>query len=61
MTYINMGNSNMGPKIELIAYLDYGVSIPEVGRQLQQQIASRVNMMTALNVGEVNIEVRTAR
>ncbi|MBR6014575.1 MAG: Asp23/Gls24 family envelope stress response protein [Firmicutes bacterium] len=58
---INMGNSNMGPKIELIAYLDYGVSIPEVGRQLQQQIASRVNMMTALNVGEVNIEVRTAR
>jgi uncharacterized alkaline shock family protein YloU len=51
----------MGPKIELIAYLEYGVSIPEVGRQLQQQIASRVNLMTALNVGEVNIEVRTAR
>lgn len=58
---VAVGESPQGKVIELIAYLDYGVSIPEVGRQLQMQIASRVKAMTALNLNAVNIEVRTAK
>ncbi len=58
---VAVGESPQGKIIELIAYLDYGVSIPEVGRQLQMQIASRVKAMTALNLNAVNIEVRTAK
>ncbi len=58
---IAIGETSMGRTIELVAYLEYGVSIPEVGRQLQMQIATRVNAMTALNLNAVNIEVRTAR
>jgi len=50
-----------GIVINLHAVFKYGVSIPLLGRRLQQRIASRVSLMTAFNIDSINVEVRAAR
>jgi uncharacterized alkaline shock family protein YloU len=43
--------------IDLVVVVDYGFSIPEVAKQLRENVIIRVEAGTGLTVKEVNIEV----
>ena len=58
---VSVKDTDTGVVINLNAVFGYGVSVPQVGRRLQQQIASRVTLMTAFNIDEVNINIRLAK
>ena len=45
-------------KIALYIYVDYGVKIPKLAMELQKEIRQSVQMMTGLQVKEVNIYVQ---
>lgn len=45
-------------RIALYIYVDYGVKIPKMAMELQKEIRDSVQMMTGLQVKEVNIYVQ---
>lgn len=44
-------------KVELSILLDYGHTIPEIGKAVQDNVKSAVENMTGLEVSEVNVSV----
>ena len=44
-------------KVELSILLDYGHTIPEIGKAVQDGVKSAVENMTGLEVAEVNVNV----
>jgi uncharacterized alkaline shock family protein YloU len=44
--------------IDLFLIVDYGVKIPDVAWQIQENVKKAVETMTGLNVVEVNINVQ---
>ncbi len=43
--------------VDLAINIDYGYSIPEVSKAVQERVKSAIETMTGLNVSEVNIRV----
>ena len=44
-------------KVELSVLMNYGYTIPEVGKAVQDSVKSAVESMTGLDVSEVNVTV----
>jgi uncharacterized alkaline shock family protein YloU len=49
--------SDEGITIDVQLYMNYGVSIPDVSQQVQDNIAQTLRTMTALNANAINIHV----
>ncbi len=58
---VSVKDTDTGVVIKLNAIFNYGASVPQVGRRLQQQISSRVALMTAFNIDAVNINIRLTK
>lgn len=58
---VGVKETDTGVVITLNAVFKYGVSVPQAGRRLQQKIGSRVALMTAFNIDEVNINIKLAK
>lgn len=43
--------------VDLALTIDYGFSVPEVSRDVQERVKSAIENMTGIEVGEVNIRV----
>ena len=43
--------------VDLALTIDYGYSVPEVSRDVQERVKSSIESMTGIEVGEVNIRV----
>ena len=43
--------------VDVFVYLDYGVSVPKVALQIQDQVKQQLLFMTDLQVGSVNVHV----
>lgn len=43
--------------VDVYVYLDYGVSVPKVALQIQDQVRQQLLFMTDLHVGSVNVHV----
>lgn len=55
---VKLSNSNDDLVIDVDVYLEYGVSVPQVAAQIQEKIKQQVNLMTDLDVQEVNVHVQ---
>lgn len=44
--------------VDVYVYLDYGVSVPKVALDIQQQVEQQLLFMTELQVHEVNVHVQ---
>ncbi|MRG86548.1 Asp23/Gls24 family envelope stress response protein [Salinibacillus xinjiangensis] len=49
--------TDKGIKIDTFSVLDYGVSIPKVAQQIQDNIRQAIKNMTALEIEEVNVHI----
>lgn len=56
---VNIENKSSGIKIDLDVSIDYGSIIPQVVRKVRENIKSEVEYMTAFNILEINVYVRT--
>lgn len=56
---VEVGNSEAA--IDLYVYLEYGVRIPEVAENLQENVKKAVETMTGLRCVEVNVHVMGVR
>jgi uncharacterized alkaline shock family protein YloU len=52
---------NQGVFIDMGVVVEYGVAIPEVTWQIQENVKQAVENMTGLNVAEVNIKIQSVR
>ncbi|UQS85313.1 Asp23/Gls24 family envelope stress response protein [Apilactobacillus apisilvae] len=43
--------------VDVYVYLNYGVSVPKVALNIQEQVKQQLLFMTELNLGEVNVHV----
>ncbi len=50
--------TNTGVEITVLAILDYGCKVIDAAKNLQSNISSGVELMTAFNIETVNVEVR---
>ncbi|MFN1208764.1 Asp23/Gls24 family envelope stress response protein, partial [Enterococcus lactis] len=43
--------------VDVYVYLNYGVSVPKVALEIQEQVKQQLLFMTELDLGEVNVHV----
>ncbi|WP_283678221.1 Asp23/Gls24 family envelope stress response protein [Lentilactobacillus sp. Marseille-Q4993] len=51
-------NDNRELLVDIFVYLNYGVSVPKVALEIQQQVEQQLLFMTELTVSEVNVHVQ---
>ena len=52
-----LGVNNHHVRVNLALELDYGVSIPEISKKVQDRVKAAIENMTGLKVREVNVRV----
>lgn len=58
---VGVENTPTGIVIHAVVTLIYGTHVQMVGRRIQQQISTRVAMMTDFNIDGVNLDIRFSR
>ena len=54
---VHVGVDDNRVKVELSLCLDYGYSIPEVGKAVQEKVKSAIENMTGMQVTEVSVKI----
>ncbi len=55
---VKLTNANEELVFDIYVYLNYGVSVPKVALEIQEQVEQQVFFMTGLRVHEVNVHVQ---
>lgn len=54
---VKLDQTNGELKVDVYAFLNYGVSVPKVALEMQEKVKQQVLFMTDINLKEVNVHV----
>lgn len=52
-----LGADEEGTSVDVYCYFDYGVNVPKVAQEIQENIKNQVYYMTEVEIDEVNIHI----
>lgn len=55
---VKLNQDEQGLKVDVYAYLNYGVSVPKVAEQIQEKVKQQVMFMTNLTLDQVDVHVQ---
>lgn len=55
---VKLNQDEQGLKVDVYAYLNYGVSVPKVAEQIQEKVKQQVMFMTNLTLNQVDVHVQ---
>lgn len=55
---VRLNQDEQGLKVDVYAYLNYGVSVPKVAEQIQEKVKQQVMFMTNLTLDQVDVHVQ---
>ena len=55
---VKLNQDDQGLKVDVYAYLNYGVSVPKVAEAIQEKVKQQVMFMTDLTLNQVDVHVQ---